>query len=201
MVDVKNSISVIIWGMLVLMLFLKTEVVQATSWAELEPEEVHKRADVIVVGQYDFTSKPQGRNMVFTSYEFNVQKVFKGDVTPKIRAGIDGYDVGWADEFQKDGGEFLLFFDKNKEFSFLTPVGGPNGMIQISEGKVQHHNITSRAYYEEFLKEQREKPIVKTSNESVLNSNNKYLYISLIVFFIGIGLFILSKRFTKINKK
>ncbi|MDM5317397.1 hypothetical protein QUF49_15410 [Fictibacillus sp. b24] len=197
----KKSIAVILLGMFLSMMLINTQA-HATSWAEVEPEEVHKRADVIVMGQYDFTSKPQGRNMVFTSYEFNVQKVFKGDVTQKIRAGIDGYDVGWADEFQKDGGEFLLFLDKNKEFSFLTPVGGPNGMIQISDGKVQHHNVTSRAYYEEFLKKQSEKPVVKTSNEAVQNDDNDYtyLYVGLLVFSVCIGIFLIL-RFRKTNKK
>ncbi|MBD7963594.1 hypothetical protein [Fictibacillus norfolkensis] len=197
----KKSISFIIWGMLLLVILYSSEVVQATSWAELEPEEVHKRADVIVVGQYDFTSKPEGRNMVFTSYKFNVQKVYKGDVSQEIRAGIDGYDVGWADEYQKDGGDFLLFLDKNKEISYLTPVGGPNGMIQISNGGLQHYNSKSRAYYEEFLKKQSEDPIVKTSNESVPNSKNKYLYISFIVIFIGLGIFTLYQKLKKINKE
>ncbi|KZE68963.1 hypothetical protein AWM68_01455 [Fictibacillus phosphorivorans] len=129
-----KRISVVFVSVFLYMMLFFTEA-YATSWVEFEPEEVHKRAEVIVVGQYDFTSKPEGSNSVFTSYEFNIQKVYKGDVPQKIRAGIDGYDVGWADEFQKDGGEFLLFLDKNKEFSYLTPVGGPNGMIQMLMGK------------------------------------------------------------------
>lgn len=176
---------VIFFGMLLFILVINTRA-HATSWAEIEPEEVHKEAEVIVVGQYDFTSKPKGRYMVFTSYEFNIHKVYEGDVPHKIRAGIDEYDVGWADEFQKDGGEFLLFLDKNKEFSYLTPVGGPNGMIQISDGKVQHHNVNSKVYYEEFLKNQTEKPIVKTSNETVQNDNTQlFLYVTIFVLFIG----------------
>lgn len=190
----KRQITIIFFSLFLSVMLINSEV-HATSWVEFEPEEVHKRADVIVMGQYDFTSKPQGRNMVFTSYEFNVQKVYKGDVPDKIRAGIDGYDVGWVDEFQKDGGEFLLFLDKNKEYSFLTPVGGPNGMIQISDGNVQHHNVTSRAYYEEFLRKQTEKPVVKTSNEAVQNDDNDYtyLYVGLIIFFVCLGIFLLLR--------
>ncbi|RPF50404.1 hypothetical protein [Aquisalibacillus elongatus] len=30
----------------------------ATSWEELKPQEVVDRAEVIVAGKYDFTSKP-----------------------------------------------------------------------------------------------------------------------------------------------
>lgn len=189
-----RHITIIFFGMFLYVMLINSEA-HATSWAEVEPEEVYKRAEVIVVGQYDFTSRPEGRNMVFTSYEFVINKVYKGDVSPKIRAGIDGYDVGWADEFQKDGGEFLLFLDKNKEFSYLTPVGGPNGMIQISDRKVHHHNVTDRAYFEEFLKKQTEKPIVKTSNEAVQNADNDYTYwyVGLIVFFVCIGIFLLLR--------
>lgn len=192
-----RHITMIFISMFLSVMLINSEA-HATSWAEVEPEEVYKRAEVIVVGQYDFTSKPKGRNMLFTSYEFKVQKVYKGDVPNKIRAGIDGYDVGWADEFQKGGGKFLLFLDKNKEFSFLTPVGGPNGMIQMSDGKVQHHNVKSRTYYEEFLKTQTEKPIVKTTNEAVQNDdkNYTYLYVGLIVFFVCLGIFLVG-RFRK----
>lgn len=184
----------ICFGTLLSILGISNEA-HATSWAELQPKEVHKRAEVIVIGRYDFTSKPKGRNMVFTSYEFIIDKVYEGDVPYKIRAGIDGYDVGWADELQKDGGKFLLFLDNNKDSSFLTPVGGPNGMIQISEGKVLHHNSKSKAYYEEFLLKQPEKPIVKTTNETFQNDNDeyKYLHVGLVVFFVCIGIFFLVR--------
>lgn len=75
-------------------------------------------------------------------------------------------------------------------------------MIQISDGKVQHHNVTSRAYYEEFLKKQSEKPVVKTSNEAVQNDDNDYtyLYVGLLVFSVCIGIFLIL-RFRKTNKK
>lgn len=180
----KKCISIIFIGALLSILFNNSQAL-ATSWVELDPNEVNKRAEIIVYGQYDFSSKPQGREMVFTSYEFNIKKVYKGDVPNKIRAGIDEYDTGWADGFQKEGGEFLLFLEKSKGASFLTPVGGPNGMIQISNGIVEHHNNNSKVFYEDFLKTQTEKPIVKTSNEAIQNQDNRTLYSSLIVLFIG----------------
>lgn len=40
-------------------LFLVVTSVSATSWAELELQEVLERAEVIVMGQYDFSSKPK----------------------------------------------------------------------------------------------------------------------------------------------
>src|SRR5699024_8182994 len=50
--------------------------------------------------------------------------------------GIDGFDVGWAKEFQENDGTFLLFLERLDKAAFLTPVGGLNGMIQVVDDQV-----------------------------------------------------------------
>ena len=60
--------------------------------------------------------------MFFRDLKFHVNTVYKGDVSRKIIAGIDGMDVGWAQEFQNQGGEFVLFLQMTEDFNFLIPV-------------------------------------------------------------------------------
>ncbi|MFD1929709.1 hypothetical protein ACFSFY_16845 [Sporosarcina siberiensis] len=126
--------------------------VSATSWAEIDPQEVKNRAKVIVSGTYDFSSESKPSEFIFKGLKFNVNKIYQGDVPIELIAGIDMFDVGWAEEFQDEGGEFLLFLEENEKADFLLPVGGPNGMVQISKGKVEHHSKTNIKFYEEILK-------------------------------------------------
>jgi hypothetical protein len=144
---------------------------EATSWAILEPEEVLSKAEVVVLGKYDFSSSPIiGEHPIFNGFDFQVIKVYKGqDIPSTITAGIDGFDNGWVDEFQEQGGEMLLFLEK-RDASFLTPVGGPNGMIQINNGKVEHPDEKTRNFYEDFLKEEPKETVSEEINEV---SNNQ----------------------------
>ena len=91
----------------------------------------------------DFTSKPKPSKFVFRGLDFNIKNVYKGDVSEQIiTAGIDYNDVGWI---------------KSKDADFLIPVGGPNGMIQIFNGKVEESNDERRTFFEDFLKSQPKK--------------------------------------------
>ena len=92
-----------------LLLFVNTTIF-ATSWAELEPQVVIDNAEVIITGQYDFTSKPVQGDYIFQGYDFHVKHVYKGEVTENITVGIDHYDVNWANQFQSIDGQFLLFW-------------------------------------------------------------------------------------------
>jgi hypothetical protein len=167
----------------------------ATSWVDIGADEVNRRADVIVLGQYDFSSKPQKGQYIFKGFSFTVKDVYKGDVSNVITAGIDMYDVAWADEFQQEGGEFLLFLDKSNEFDFLTPVGGPNGMIQVKDGKVHHHNIQEKAFFEKLLKTQPEKPVVKSSTVSIENSKSNSFYTDgFVILFISVVIMIFLRQ-------
>jgi hypothetical protein len=124
----------------------------ATSWMDLKPEEVEKRAEIVVLGRYDFASKPgDNPQFIWASYDFQVEKVYKGAAEASLRAGIDGFDVGWAKEFQDKGGMFLLFLEKEQKNGLPVPVAGPNGMIQLSDGKVQHHDAAEAAYFTKYL--------------------------------------------------
>jgi len=135
-----------------LLLIIGGRTALATSWAEIEPMEVSKRAEVIVKGTYDFSSEPKKSGWTFRGYKFYVNQVFRGDVPKQIVAGIDSFDVGWAEEFQSKGGEFLLLLEKNEKVDFLVPVGGPNGMVQVVDGKVKSHKDGVKGFYEDLLK-------------------------------------------------
>jgi hypothetical protein len=136
----------------------------ATSWVLLKPQEVVNRAEVIVLGKYDFSSNPVSGELPFHGLDFKVSKVIKGqDIQTTITAGIDYNDNGWANEFQQQGGEFLLFLEK-KSSKFLTPVGGPNGMIQVKNGKVDEQSESVRAFYEKYLQVE-QKTIVNTEQK------------------------------------
>ncbi len=142
--------------------------VSATSWVVLEPEQVVERADVIVRGTYDFSSKPELSDFVFQGLKFHVNMVYKGDVSRKVIAGIDGMDVGWAQEFQNQGGEFVLFLQMTEDFNFLIPVAGPNGMVQVQNGIVSEHSEERRMFFENFLNTQKD---AETAIKSIQEQN------------------------------
>jgi hypothetical protein len=155
--------------------------VSATSWVELKPQEVIDRAEVIVIGKYDFSSKSKPSDFVFQGLDFNVKNVYKGDISKKLTAGIDYNDVGWVNEFQNKGGEFLLFLENSEDADFLIPVGGPNGMVQVSNGKVEDTNDERRTFFEDFLKAQPEKtsvPKLETHDQGQNDKSYIFLYVS-----------------------
>lgn len=166
-------------------------IVTATSWAELKPKEVNKRAEVIVLGKYNFSSKSQKSEFIFHGYEFHVTKVYKGDAPLDLIAGIDIYDVGWAKDFQDNGGEFLLFLEKSEEAEFLVPVAGPNGMIHIKDGKVLAESVANRSYYEKILNSQGKEPGGQEKSKETHNSpyNLFYLFVG-VTAIIGLLIFI-----------
>lgn len=175
-------------------------IVSATSWVELKPQDVVDRAEVIITGKYDFTSKPKPSGFVFQGLDFNIKSVYKGDVSEQIiTAGIDYNDVGWAEHFQNEEGEFLLFLEKSKDADFLIPVGGPNGMIQVYNGKVVAANDERRTFFEDFLKSQPQKTIetkVENDNDRQNNKSYQFLYVSASVL-VGMAVLFLLYRYKR----
>jgi hypothetical protein len=145
--------------------------VEATSWVALEPQEVVSKAEVVVLGKYDFSSTPiPGEQSMFEGQKFEVTKVYHGENIPStITVGINGFDNGWVDEFQQQGGEMLLFLEKGDP-NFLTPVGGPNGMIQINNGQVVHPDEKIRNFYEDYLKEEPKETVKEEIAPKVSNN-------------------------------
>jgi hypothetical protein len=110
--------------LLLMLLMLPVSQTLAAKWVELKPEEVVSRAQIIVLGTYNFNSKLKSGKSFFYGSQFHVEKVYKGEAAEIITAGIDQNDTGWAEEFQQEGGKFLLFLEKTKEARFLVPVAG-----------------------------------------------------------------------------
>ncbi|WLD93749.1 hypothetical protein [Alkalihalobacillus sp. AL-G] len=147
--------------------------VLATSWVDVEPEEVEKRADVIVTGVYDFTGEPKPGDFIFSGYTFKVNQVFRGEIEGDIVAGIDPFDTGWVKDHQERGGEFLLFLEESEHTDFLIPVGGPNGMIRTKKGIVEHSIEYKKDYYEKFLKQPSEKEAPANTTDTPVEDNAK----------------------------
>lgn len=162
----------------------------ATKWVELEPQEVSDRAETVVIGKYDFTSKAKKSGYIFQGYEFNVTHVYKGDVSQQIIVGIDENAIGTSDEFQRGGGEFLLFLEKPEGVNFLIPVGGPNGMIRISNGTVEHYTEDSKIFYEEFLQGDSKEP----NQENVQNNSSLYISLGVLLGICVIGLLFFFRK-------
>lgn len=135
----------------------------ATKWVELNPEEVESRSQVIVLGTYNFKSKPKTGKSNFYGSQFHVEKVYKGEAAENITAGIEIFDDGWAEEFQQVGGKFLLFLEKTKEARFLVPVAGPNGMVQVQDDRIVSGH---EDYYGKIINEEARIPSPVKENES-----------------------------------
>lgn len=193
----RKSCNILLFASFFLSIMITSITVSATSWVELKPQEVVDRAEVIITGKYDFTSKPKHSGFVFQGLEFNVKNVYKGDISEQIiTAGIDYNDVGWAEEFQNEEGEFLLFLEKSKDADFLIPVGGTNGMIQVHKEKVEGTNDERRTFFEDFLKLQPEKTVetkFNTDNNSQNNKSYVFLYVSTSVLVVMAVIFLLYR--------
>lgn len=170
----------------------------ATSWVEMEPEEVDDKAEVVVLGTYKFSGEIIPSDAIFSDVIFDVTSVYRGEADEQIIAGIDIYDVRWVDEFQNEGGEFLLFLEKGEQNDFLTPVGGPNGMIQIKGGEVFNQTGIKSSFYERIL--QGESKESSRGNNELLEKEEapSYLLVSSIGVLIGgIGGFLIYRRLRK----
>ncbi|WP_261132103.1 hypothetical protein [Bacillus sp. Marseille-Q3570] len=45
----------------------------------------------------------------------------------------------------------MLFLEENEGFHFPTPVGGPNGMIQVMNGNVVNEKVYKKNFYEQLM--------------------------------------------------
>lgn len=178
---------------LVLILFsLITQGVSATSWAEMDPDEVMERAEVVVIGQYDF-SKPQKQKVqqIFLPYQFKAANTLYGSPPSPLIVGIDMYDVGWAEEFQNEGGEFLLFLERDGNSNFLLPVGGPNGMVQLVDGKVSDQG--ERALYEKISKKTNVNIETKSLEQDSNSNSYTFLYMAAALMVVLVGAYVLYR--------
>lgn len=179
----KQAVTVVI---LVVLFFISNVEWEAgaTSWAELDPQDVIERAEVVVVGTYDFEGKDVSSSGIFTGYPFYVKKVYRGEATEKITAGIDEFDIGLVSDWQENGGEYLLFLKQQDDADFLVPVAVPNGMIEMKDGEVQGEKAKA---YSEFLASEAEKEPVEneeTENSSLVGVGAIVVIVTLIVGFI-----------------
>ena len=186
---VKNpKLPIRIFLVIIIFLVVVDTEVTATSWVEMEPEDVNQKAAVIVMGTYDFSGEALQSDFVFTGVTFNVKKVYRGEANKKIIAGIDQFDEGWVEDFQNEGGEFLLFLEETEDANFLTPVGGPNGMVQVKEGKVVYPTGIKNDYYAQILQGESKAPDIEESQTIEKKEDlTSLFYVAAVTLFAGIG--------------
>lgn len=184
------------YTIIMMCLFLWGQPIFATSWVELSPEEVSKRADVIVIGSYDFSSDGKEGKNIFYPIKFHVKGVYKGEASETLRTGIDPYDMGWVEETQDDGGEFLLFLEDGGD-PFLTPVGGPNGMITIMNGNVQDETIENKRFYETYLSQQSKAPLSGKDEEKTFFREHQGMILFIGILFITVTVFLIRHLYDR----
>ncbi|MCM3531133.1 hypothetical protein M4D56_18775 [Cytobacillus oceanisediminis] len=135
-------------------------------------------------------NKNQARG-IFTEGSFKSRK-YKGKATETITAGIDVYDKGWAEEYQQDGGKFLLFWEKTKEARFLVPVAGPNGMVQVQDGRILSGH---EGFYGKILSGE-----ARTPSRAESNNDGGHLLEALLFSLTGLITFLLIIRFLATEK-
>lgn len=67
-----------------------------------------------------------------------------------------------------------MFLENSESADFLTPVAGPNGMVQIFNGEVNRPNKEAKTFFEDFLKS-------KTSEETSIQEQNENSYMVLYI--------------------
>ncbi|MDF3003484.1 MAG: hypothetical protein K0Q48_3603 [Bacillota bacterium] len=127
----------------------------ATSWIKLEPAEVDKRAEIIAYGTYDFSrdvKKSFDYHGYFSPISFQAEKYYRGSGESLILTEIDPFDIENIKEAQQEGTSFLLFLESDqKDKTLLIPIAGPNGIIEIADGKPRTGDADEDAYYRSFL--------------------------------------------------
>jgi hypothetical protein len=159
--------------------------VYATSWIRLQPEEVISRADIVVLGNYEFNgdklSKPY--DDMWFPFKFKVEKYYKGSGGELITAGIETFDVSWVKEFQGKGGSFLLFLERNnKDKDMLIPVAGPNGMIMVLNDNIQSQRAADISKYNDFLSKQN--PVAPMPNQEQFIGKPQWFWTTVVVIII-----------------
>lgn len=164
--------------------------VSATSWIDLNADEVIEKAKVVVIGKYDLSERKPTKSTIYTEIYFNVKGIYKGEATKTLIVGIDDYNQGSVKDFQDKGGEFLLFLEEDlEEGYYLVPVAGPNGMVQVLEGKIVGETNKNRKRYEVMLKEQSTAPLERYQDHSN-KSKQIYLIIMISSIILVISIFI-----------
>ncbi|WP_449536554.1 hypothetical protein [Ferdinandcohnia sp. Marseille-Q9671] len=174
--------------LVIIVIFCTSIQTSASTYFQLEPEEVVNRAEIVVIGKYNFTSDPVQTEHIFRGYEFHVDKMIKGDVPSEIIAGIDMNDVPGAKEFQEDDGQFLLFLEKEELESFPIPVVAQNGMVKIQNGALVDEEFGKRSFYKKYLNEHAPEILEATATSIIYNS-------------IGIAFSIIVLLFLYVKKK
>jgi hypothetical protein len=173
----------------------------ATSWVDIPPEEIVERADAVITGRYDFQSEGTGGPFNFIGHEFVVEKVYKGDASEQLTVGIDAYDVNWAQEFQSEGGTFLLFLEETDEMPYLTPIGGPNGMIQLMGNRVEIHDDAEEAYFQAYLDGQDGVPATPSTSDASVKTGNERLWLILLLLLSGSTVLLFGYRIIRMRTR
>ncbi|MBD8499251.1 hypothetical protein IFO66_13215 [Paenibacillus sp. CAU 1523] len=81
-----------------------------TTWEDLKPEEVVKRATIVVEGKFDFyTYYTDGTSSLTIGFAFKADKLYKGHEFDLIMVAADENDKEWIEKHQKITGDSFYF--------------------------------------------------------------------------------------------
>ncbi|UFT98412.1 hypothetical protein KO561_14565 [Radiobacillus kanasensis] len=151
-----RKVIISLFLLITLILLISAKPLLATLWDEIEPHEVVDQATVVVEGTFDFSadSMADEKTMPYCGKKFNVEKSYKRDVPDQITAGIDCADGSILENFQAEGGRFLLFLKSDPKVGLRVTVGGSNGIVKLKDGNVEEENEERREFFEEYLDDQ-----------------------------------------------
>ncbi|MCT2538226.1 hypothetical protein NC661_10660 [Aquibacillus koreensis] len=169
----------------------------ASSSFGLYPTEVIEKAEVVVLGKYDFSyeeqiSDPSSEFSMATRFE--VRNVYVGEASEVIIAGYNYFDGGF-EQHQSEGGEYLLFLEQRDDVDYLTPVSR-TGVVPVMDGKVTDHiDEQSKKVYQRFMDEQANKDTFITYD------TKSYIPLGISIGILAlISIFIFHKRKQTIKK-
>ncbi len=99
--------------------------IMATKWAELNPEEVESRSQVIVLGTYNFKSKPKSGKSNFYGSQFHVEKVLKEKQQKTSRQALKYSMMDGLRNFSRMAESFCYFWKKQRKHAFLFLLLAP----------------------------------------------------------------------------
>lgn len=99
----------------------------ATKWAELNPEEVESRSQVIVLGTYNFKSKPNQNQarVIFMEASFMLKRFIKEKRQKTSRQALKYSMMDGLRNFSRMAESFCYFWKKQRKHAFLFPLLAP----------------------------------------------------------------------------
>lgn len=188
----KNLLATLGIFLFIIVSFFIPKNTNATNWIKLSAGEVIGGAEVVVQGEYDLSGfdRKMADSRMWIPYKFRVDRYYRSSGSNTIDTAIQPFDMGWVKEFQEKNGVFILFLKRDAQNGdMLIPIGGPNGMVQLSNGTIQNQNPSDITTFNEFLRSQESVTLASSqSNDFIHNRYIGYWFVFILVLVLGVFL-------------